>query len=112
MLATGIALVTVMVFRLDFNRLLYEIEFPFMALGYVAFIVLGADAVGGTLIHETGNRFVILINWALSAWIINQKDLSADWVYPCVMVSYLAGRQAGVAAGSFDAFSMNAVLQS
>lgn len=84
--------------KLDFNHLMYEVGFPLMALGFVLLAVAPSLVGEAVMVHEVGNRFIMQLSWALAAWIIVQEDLSANWVYPCIMVSYLVGRQIGVVA--------------
>lgn len=97
--AAGLALAAALGLKLDFNQLIYEVGFPLMALGFLALSAASTNSGLGLTIHEVGNRFIMLLSWALAAWIIAQEDLSANWVYPCIMVSYLVGRQVGVVTG-------------
>lgn len=97
--ASVLVLGAALALRLDFNQLIYEVGFPLMAFGFLALATFPSWVSAGIVVHEVGNRFVMMLAWALAAWIIAQEDLSANWVYPCIMVAYLAGRLLGVGAG-------------
>lgn len=81
--------------RRDFNHLLYVIAFPIMAFGHLGIAVAG-EVLPVLLIHETGYRFIMFLSWMLAVWVIRHKGLSASWVWPCIMCSFVGGRVFGV----------------
>ena len=106
-LAEGIAFVLagllalVFLWRLnrDFNHLLYVIAFPLLALGHLAMALVG-ETLGAVIVHEVGYRFIMFLSWMLAVWVIKHKDLSANWVWPCIMCAFVGGRVAGMACGT------------
>ena len=95
-LAEGIAFVLagllalVFLWRLnrDFNHLLYVIAFPLLALGHLAMALVG-ETLGAVIVHEVGYRFIMFLSWMLAVWVIKHKDLSANWVWPCIMCAFV-----------------------
>lgn len=97
--AGALATVFFLWLRRDFNHLLYVIGFPIMALGHLGLGLVGAT-IGVVLIHETGYRFIMFLSWMLAAWVIKHRELSPNWVWPCIMCAFVAGRFVGIPFGS------------
>ena len=55
------------------------------------------------VVHETGYRFIMVLSWVLAAWVIRHNDLSANWVWPCFMCSFVFGRILGSLLGGVPA---------
>lgn len=87
-------------FRMDFNRLIYQVGFLIMALGYLLLALAGPDAFGGLFIHTLGYRFVDIMMWALCAFLISQRGLPANWVFAITTCFLLLGQVVGALVGS------------
>lgn len=98
-LADILALVFLWRLNRDFNHLLYVIAFPLLALGHLAMVLMG-ETLGAVVVHEIGYRFIMFLSWMLAAWVIKHKELSANWVWPCIMCAFVGGRVAGMACGT------------
>ena len=98
-LADILALVCLWRLNRDFNHLLYVIAFPLLALGHLAMVLMG-ETLGAVVVHEIGYRFIMFLSWMLAAWVIKHKELSANWVWPCIMCAFVGGRVAGMACGT------------
>ena len=61
---------------------------------------LWGETLGAVIVHEVGYRFIMFLSWMLAAWVIKHKDLSANWVWPCIMCAFVGGRVAGMACGT------------
>lgn len=109
-------LVAALYLRFDFNNLLYRVAFLLVGFGFVLLAVslgipageapgtLGgtgvsdiSNAVGvvGAGLSQTGYRFTLAIVFVLSAWLIEQHELSANWVFPIVTCVGFLGQAVG-----------------
>lgn len=84
-LSAVILLLSARLWRLDFNNLIYKLAYGLMALGCIFLAIpVASTAFAGLLTQQTGYRFMLLLTYLLSAWLIDNKQLSANWVYPVV----------------------------
>ena len=66
--------------KYDFNRLIYKVGFPLVALGFVAMgVAPGAPAVG-ELTFLAASVYLDLVLWSLGAYIIKNLGAPAVWI--------------------------------
>lgn len=98
-------LVSALLFKLDFNHLIYQVGFLVMGAGYAVFVLLGDSAFAGGVINSVGCHFVSVLMWSLCAYLISNRRLSANWVFTWTTGSYILGQGIGAVAASAIAFS-------
>ncbi len=88
-----------LVCKMDFNRLIYHIGFPLMALGCLLVALLASAVACGGLVHAAGYRFVDILIWALMAYIMKYNDMPANWVSSITTCWLILGQFAGTFCG-------------
>jgi DNA-binding CsgD family transcriptional regulator len=101
LLGTVSLFLVVFFFRLDFNQLMYQIGFVILALSSVFMATTGGLFVLSWLLSATGYRFVDILMWALCAYLVKQRGLPTNWVFPVTTCALIAGQIFGALAGSF-----------
>lgn len=90
---------TALVYKMDFNRLLYHVGFPLMALGCLLVALLAPYVVAGGFVHAVGYRFVDILIWALMAYVMKYKDMPANWVSSITTSWLILGQFVGTFGG-------------
>lgn len=85
-------------FGQDFNRLLYSLGFPIMALGCLLITIFAPAVEVGGFVHAVGYRFVDVLIWALMAYVMNNHGQPAHWVTSIATLWLIAGQFCGVFA--------------
>lgn len=96
---------TLVFLRLDFNRFIYKVAFPFVAAG---FLLVGLEWGGeaGIALLGAGFCYLDLVLWSLGACLIKNMGLPATWVAACPGAALFFGAVVGgvlpcvVAAGN------------
>ena len=86
---------TALFLRLDFNRFIYKVAFPFVAAG---FLLVGGRWVGieaGAAILMAGFCYLDLVLWSLGACLIKNMGLPATWVAACPGAALFLGAVVG-----------------
>ena len=98
--ASALCLVTVFVARMDFNRLIYQVGFPFMALGFLV-VAVGGSSFFGFLFSLAGYQFTELCLWILCIYLAVQIRGVGRWVFAllCCATSFAQAVGLGVADG-------------
>lgn len=86
---------TITFLKLDFNRLIYQIGFPLMALGFYLIGLLVPHAGIGGFIQITGYYFVDLSMWCLGSYLIKNRGLPATWIAMGPSCSLFVGNMVG-----------------
>ncbi len=104
---TAVLLVfSAVLFKMDFNQLIYRVGIPIAAAGCLVFVVFADARAFGGFVFSAGYLFLDLLVWVLLAHIIKHQEISANWIVALVTGFLLFGRLAGVlAAGSVAAAS-------
>lgn len=97
--AALLALVTVLVLQMDFNRSIYQIGFPVAGAGLLAAGVLGPASPVASILQVTGFLYLDLVLWGLGSYLIKNCDQPATWLSSCPSASLMAGRALGVMVG-------------
>lgn len=97
--------VAVVFLRLDFNRLIYKVAFPFVALGFLA-MCLSGDMENGFIVIAAAFCFLDLVLWSLGACLIKNLGLPATWVATCPGASLVLGAVGGGILGMALPFLM------
>lgn len=87
--------------KLDFNRLIYQVAFPLMSLG---FLMVGCNlggAVPGEAVQLLGYCFLDLLLWGLGSYLIKNAGLPAIWITACPSGALFLGLAMGIALGTF-----------
>ena len=71
--------------KFNFNRLVYQVGFSLIAIGFWVTGLTGPDACAGGLIGIVGYYFVDLSMWCLGSYLIKNAGLPAVWIAmgPC-----------------------------
>lgn len=88
-----------LVCKLDFNRLIYHVGFPVMALGCLLVALLVPYVMYGGLVHAIGYRFVDILIWALMAYIMKYREMPANWVSSITTSWLILGQFVGTFCG-------------
>lgn len=99
-LSAAVLFLCALFFRMDFNQLIYQVGFFIMALGYLLLALAGTGFLGGLFVHTTGYRFVDIMMWALCAYLIKHRGLSANWVFAITTCFLLLGQIVGAVVGN------------
>ena len=75
-----LVLLTTMLIRMDYNRLLYKAGFPLTALGFVLFAIAPGAPVVGELVFFSACVYLDLILWSLGAFIMKNMGMPAVWI--------------------------------
>ncbi len=94
-----LALVTVIVFQMDFNRSIYQIGFPVAGAGLLLAGVLGPASPLAGLLQVTGFLYLDLVLWGLGSYLIKNCDQPATWLSACPSAALMTGRALGMVAG-------------
>lgn len=91
-----ILLVASLCLRFDFNNLIYRIAFIAMSIGCLLLAFSGAVTHDvGIYVHQIGYRFMLALVYTMSAWLIDRRMLSANWVFPLVTSMAFLGQFVG-----------------
>jgi DNA-binding CsgD family transcriptional regulator len=101
LLGTLSLFLVVFFFRLDFNQLMYQIGFVILALSSVFMATKGGLFVVSWLLSASGYRFIDILMWALCAYLVKQRGLPTNWVFPVTTCALITGQIFGALAGSF-----------
>lgn len=96
----GVALVLVATFaaRLDYNRLLYKVGFPLVALSFVLLALLPCSGRVGGLAYLAAAAYLDVILWSLGAFIIKNMGMPACWIASFPGAALYFGTAAGALA--------------
>lgn len=81
--AVGLLFGTLVFLRLDFNRLVYKVAFPFVAAGFVMLALLPDATVVGDAVLAAGFCYLDLVLWSLGACLMKNMGLPATWIASC-----------------------------
>ena len=94
-------LLAAVLFKMDFNQLIYRVGIPLAAAGCLGFAVLGRANKWGGFVFSASYLFLDMLIWVLVAYIIKHQKVSANWIVALVTGSLLLGRSAGAFSASF-----------
>lgn len=96
---------TLVFLRLDFNRLVYKVAFPFVALGFVLLALLPDATAVGSAVLAAGFCYLDLVLWSLGACLMKNMGLPATWIASCPGAALFCGVVvgAGLALGFLGA---------
>lgn len=87
-------------FKLDFNRLIYQIGFPLMAFGFLLVSCLPETIATGGIVYHIGFGFIDLVLWGLGSYLIKNAGLPAIWITACPSGALFTGLSLGSIFGS------------
>lgn len=93
--AVGLLFGTLVFLRLDFNRLVYKVAFPFVAVGFVLLALLPDATVVGDVVLAAGFCYLDLVLWSLGACLMKNMGLPATWIASCPGAALFFGVVAG-----------------
>ncbi|MEG0375518.1 MAG: helix-turn-helix transcriptional regulator [Raoultibacter sp.] len=99
LVAALLALVVVLMLKMDFNRTIYQIGFPIAACGLLVLGMFGQTVIAGVL-QIAGFIYLDLVLWGLGSYLIKNCDQPATWVASCPTSALMTGRAFGVVIGS------------
>lgn len=104
-MASVLCLVTVFAARMDFNRLLYQVGFPLMALGFLV-VAVGGSSFFGYLFSLAGYQFTELCLWILCIYLAVQIRGVGRWVFAllCCVMSFAQAIGLGVTDGGLVSY--------
>ena len=94
-------LLAAVLFKMDFNQLIYRVGMPLAAAGCLGFAVFGKANGWGGFVFSASYLFLDMLVWVLVAYIIKHQEVSANWIVALATGSLLLGRSAGVFLASF-----------
>ncbi len=86
---------TVFALDLDFNRLLYQIGFPLMALGFML-LLLTNQGFWGYLLSVTGYRFCEIVSWLLCIYLTAHIKDARRFLFPLLACVLSIGQAIGL----------------
>ncbi|WP_158539666.1 response regulator transcription factor [Gordonibacter sp. 28C] len=93
--AVGLLFATLVFLRLDFNRLVYKVAFPFVAAGFVLLALLPDAVVAGDAVLAAGFCYLDLVLWSLGACLMKNMGMPATWIASCPGAALFFGVVAG-----------------
>ena len=100
--AVALLLATLVFLRLDFNRFIYKVAFPFVAAGFLLFAAASGEPHVGVVVLAAGFCYLDLVLWSLGACLMKNLGLPATWVASCPGAALFFGAVVGgSAAGVF-----------
>lgn len=94
-------LLTMSVFKMDFNHLTYQVALPLMAMGFVCVALPGSFEVLGFFFHQLGYEYFYIILWALwPALARKNKHVPAMKFCAAGIASIQAGQLVGSTIGA------------
>ncbi|BAK44986.1 helix-turn-helix transcriptional regulator [Eggerthella sp. YY7918] len=94
-------LLTMSVFKMDFNHLTYQVALPLMAMGFVCVALPGSFELLGFFFHQLGYQYFYIILWALwPALARNNKQIPAVQFCAAGIASIQTGQLLGSVLGS------------
>lgn len=100
LLAALLALVTVLVLQMDFNRTVYQIGFPLAGLGLLVVGMFGTSSAVAGVLQITGFLYLDLVLWGLGSYLIKNCNQPAVWLASCPSTALMSGRALGIVIGS------------
>lgn len=98
--AVGVCMAALL-FKMDFNHLIYQVGFLAMSIGYVLLAFSECALSLGSLVNSVGCHFMSILMWALCVYLIENRNISANWVFTWTTGAYILGQALGaVIAGS------------
>jgi DNA-binding CsgD family transcriptional regulator len=93
--AIALVILTTLVLRLDFNRLIYQIGFLLLAFGLFCSPLSWTFGVVGTMLQMIGYLYLDLVLWALGSYLMKNRRQPATWVASCPTAALMTGRTIG-----------------
>lgn len=93
--------VTVMIAQLNFNRSIYQVGFPLMAVGLFISGLAIESPMAWILCLITGFLYLDLVLWALGSYLIESCNQPSTWVAACPTMFLMAGRAVGLMSGEY-----------
>lgn len=84
--------------KYDFNRLIYKVGFPLVALGFVVMAVVPGAPVVGELTFLAASVYLDLVLWSLGAYIIKNMGAPAVWIASLPGAALFGGMAIGAIA--------------
>lgn len=101
LLTVALLVASTFFFKLNFNRLIYQIGFPLMAFGFVLISCFPDSLVAGGIAQHIGYGFIDLVLWGLGSYLIKNAGLPAIWITACPSGSLFTGLALGSVFGAF-----------
>ena len=95
LVAAALMLVTLVFLRIDFNRLIYKVAFPFVAAGFVLLAVAPDLQLVGIAVLAAGFCYLDLVLWSLGACLMKNMGLPATWIASCPGAALFFGAVVG-----------------
>ena len=105
--AIGVCMAALL-FKMDFNHLIYQVGFLTMSIGYVLLACSGSAISLGSMVNSVGCHFMSVLMWALCVYLIENRRLSANWVFTWTTGSYILGQALGAVIAESVLDSANA----
>lgn len=78
--AALVSVAAIYVLKLDFNRLIYQVGFPLIAIGFLVMVLFG-NAFVGYVLSIAGYRFTEMVIWILGIYLTTRIAHSQDWLF-------------------------------
>lgn len=101
LLTVGLLIASTFFFKLDFNRLIYQIGFPLMGLGFLLISCFPDTIAAGGIAQHIGYGFIDLVLWGLGSYLIKNAGLPAIWITACPSGALFTGLSLGTVFGAF-----------
>lgn len=90
-IAAVLLFVTLVFLRIDFNRLIYKVAFPFIAAGFVLIAIAPNMQSGALIVLAAGFCYLDLVLWSLGACLMKNMGLPATWIASCPGAALFSG---------------------
>lgn len=99
-IAVALVIVSTLILRLDFNRLIYQIGFCLISLGLFFMFCFGVASPFAIGMQIVGYFYLDLVLWGLGSYLIKNRKQPATWVSACPTGALMMGRTIGAVVGS------------
>lgn len=95
LIAVAILFGLLLLLRMNFNRLIYKVAFPVIALGFILLAFVSTTENVSFVVLIAGLSFLDLVLWSLGACLIKNMGLPAPWIACCPGAALFFGNIVG-----------------
>lgn len=103
--ASAAVYLTTSVYKMDFDRMTFQIALPLMAAGFLFIPLHEPWNIVGTGVHQFGYQYFYIILWAIWPVLVTRADIPSGWIAAWGMFSIQLGQLIGSIISGYIAHS-------